>query len=226
MPGFETRGKGVKIMKKVILFGLLVVFFAGLLGSTALAGAPPSTGGPGGPTTKEKKKKFTLGFSGILTTGRVSTAMGPRTASDAQNYPYSINVAGEEGPFDGSYGFGVVLEYKINPSIRLFLDGNFYTYKRLVAEKGGYGNSGWVYEQSGWESPYIGPFEKDCYFYMDTTGFRIGTKYVFLPGQIQLWVGIGAGIYHWIATFGTGDRTGKWGSDAGYTRRYYRSDGC
>lgn len=38
-------------MKKRILFGMLVVFFGGLLGSTAFAGAPPSVGESGGPTT-------------------------------------------------------------------------------------------------------------------------------------------------------------------------------
>ena len=35
-------------MKKRILFGMLVVFFGGLLGSTSFAGAPPSVGGPAG----------------------------------------------------------------------------------------------------------------------------------------------------------------------------------
>ena len=55
-------------MKKRILFGMLVVFFGGLLGSTAFAGAPPSVGGPagapGGPTAPGKRGaiSFELGY--------------------------------------------------------------------------------------------------------------------------------------------------------------------
>jgi len=55
-------------MKKRILFGMLVVFFGGLLGSTAFAGAPPSVGGPagapGGPTAFGKRGaiSFELGY--------------------------------------------------------------------------------------------------------------------------------------------------------------------
>jgi len=56
-------------MKKSILFGLLVVFFGGLLVSTVFAGAPPSAKGPaegpGGPTTFGKKRgaiSFDLGY--------------------------------------------------------------------------------------------------------------------------------------------------------------------
>lgn len=55
-------------MKKSILFGLLVVFFGALLGSTAFAGAPPSVGGPavepGRPTAPGKRGaiSFELGY--------------------------------------------------------------------------------------------------------------------------------------------------------------------
>jgi len=56
-------------MKKTILFGMLVVFFGGLLGATAFAGAPPSVGGPAGepgrPTAPGKGRgaiSFELGY--------------------------------------------------------------------------------------------------------------------------------------------------------------------
>jgi len=55
-------------MKKSILFGMLIVFFGGLLGSTAFAGAPPSVegpaAGPGRPTTLGKRGavSFELGY--------------------------------------------------------------------------------------------------------------------------------------------------------------------
>jgi len=55
-------------MKKRILFSMLVVFFGGLLGSTAFAGAPPTVGGPagapGGPTAPGKRGaiSFELGY--------------------------------------------------------------------------------------------------------------------------------------------------------------------
>jgi len=55
-------------MKKRILFGMFVVFFGALLGSTAFAGAPPSVGGPagapGGPSGPGKRGAigFELGY--------------------------------------------------------------------------------------------------------------------------------------------------------------------
>jgi len=55
-------------MKKTILIGMLVIFFGGLLGSTAFAGAPPSAGGPavepGRPTAPGKRGalSFELGY--------------------------------------------------------------------------------------------------------------------------------------------------------------------
>ena len=49
-------------MKKGILFGMLVIFFGGLLGSTAFAGAPPSAARPAG----EPGRRITPGKRGAV----------------------------------------------------------------------------------------------------------------------------------------------------------------
>ena len=75
--------------------------------------------------------------------------------------------------------------------------------------------SDWVFEQSGYTDRYIA-FSEDAYFFMDTTGFRIGAKYSIPLGGMRLWAGAGVGYYYWKASYMTQDKSATWGSDDGY----------
>ena len=116
---------------------------------------------------------------------------------------------------ENPYGFGLSIDYNIDSSLRLFLDGNFYSYQRQVGVEGEYSSSFWVSEMTDYASNLIGPFDEDAYFYMKTTGFRVGVKYGFQRESFRPWVGAGIGIYSWNADYATADKTGSWGSDFG-----------
>ena len=118
-------------------------------------------------------------------------------------------------PIDSGYGFGLSVEYRLAPSLRLFLDGSHSSYRKQVGIAGRNSSSFWVYEMTGYGTNQL-LFNDDAYFYMDTTGFRLGAKLV-LPGRsFQPWVGAGYGYYRWDATYGTSDRSGQWGTEGGY----------
>jgi len=151
-----------------------------------------------------KNKPFTFGFSGFAGSGLVAPPISPKYEGFSGMVPM-------ESPF----GFSIILDYATSPEFHLFLDGTVSTYQKLVAKKDGYGTGFWVYEQTGYTSHDVGPFPENAYFFMDTTGFRLGGKYA-MPGAISPWVGLGFGFYSWTAAFLTADRTKTWGSDSGY----------
>ncbi len=107
------------------------------------------------------------------------------------------------------------MEYRLAPSLRLFLDGSHSSYRKQVGIAGANSSSFWIFEMTGYTTnePH---FDDDAFMYMDTTGFRLGAKLV-LPGSgIQPWIGAGVGYYRWDAAYVTGDRSSTWGSDGGY----------
>ncbi|MBE3133264.1 MAG: hypothetical protein IMZ55_07305 [Acidobacteria bacterium] len=139
---------------------------------------------------EEKESHFLLGFFGQYPFGQVNTAV----VSPEDSYA-------DFNPIDFGYGFGLSVEYRLAPSLRLFLDGSHSSF--------------WVYEMTGYTTNQL-HFNDDVFMYMDTTGFRLGAKLV-LPGRgIQPWIGAGVGYYRWDAAYMTGDRSSTWGSDGGY----------
>lgn len=151
-----------------------------------------------------KQKLFFAGFSGFVGDGTVA--------------PPITYEGGNSGmvPIENAYGFGINIEYTYSPGFRLFFDGMVSSYQKLVANKDGYGTGFWVYEQTDYESHSVGPFPYDCHYFMDTTGFRIGSKWA-VPGSVSPWFGLGLGFYSWTASFMNAERTKQWGSVSGTT---------
>jgi hypothetical protein len=105
---------------------------------------------------EEKESPFLLGFFGQYPFGQVNTAV----VSPEDSYA-NFN------PIDFGYGFGLSVEYRLAPSMRLFLGGSHSSF--------------WVYEMTGYTTNQL-HFNDDVFMYMDTTGFRLGAKLV-LPGS-------------------------------------------
>ena len=97
-------------------------------------------------------KKWQFSFGGVLMSGKVSTALLPVT----EEY-------GDMNPIESPFGFGLGIDYNLSPTMRLFFDGNFYTYRKQVGAVGEYSSSFWVYEMTDYESHFIGPFEEDAF---------------------------------------------------------------
>jgi len=150
--------------------------------------------------------KWTLSFGGVMMSGTVTPAL----------WPDGTGGFGGGLPIERPFGFGLSIDYNIDRSLRLFLDGNFYTYRKQVGIEGQASSSQWVFEMNNYETDLIN-FSEDAYFYMQTTGFRFGAKYAFQKGGFRPWVGAGIGFYAWKADYATADRSGSWGSDNGTT---------
>jgi hypothetical protein len=105
---------------------------------------------------EEKESPFLPGFFGQCPFGQVNTAV----VSPEDSYA-NFN------PIDFGYGFGLSVEYRLAPSMRLFLGGSHSSF--------------WVYEMTGYTTNQL-HFNDDVFMYMDTTGFRLGAKLV-LPGS-------------------------------------------
>ena len=156
--------------------------------------------------TSPTPHKWSLGFDGVIMNGTVTPALLPQ----GEGY------AGGGIPIESPYGFGLSIDYNVNQSFRLFLTGNFYTYRRQVGIEGQYSTSFWVSEMNDYETNLIS-FNEDAYFYMQTTGFRLGVKYGLQKNSLRPWVGAGIGFYAWKADYTTADRSKSWGSDNGTT---------
>lgn len=150
-------------------------------------------------------RNWGVSFGGFGMSGRVTTALLPEGGDDYADM----------NPIERPFGFGLSIDYKLAPNMRLFLDGNVTTYRKQVGIEGEYSTSFWVYEMTGYESHIIGPFTDDAYYYMDTTGMRLGLKYDFPAKGFRPWVGAGFGIYSWKADYATADHSASWGSDSG-----------
>lgn len=165
---------------------------------------PPAPGAAPATPAARKAAPWSFGAWGALPSGEhLATAITPRGASYQINEPES------------SYSFGLVLDYAVTPEIHAFLDGGLYSQGVDVAEAGGYASSFWVYEQTGYTSHDIGPFDTDVRYFMDTTAIRLGARYVLRLGSLEAYAGATLGVYAWTATYGTPDRKSKYGQDTG-----------
>ncbi len=52
-------------------------------------------------------------------------------------------------PIDSGYGFGLSVEYRLAPSLRLSLGGSHSSYRKQVGVVGANSPSFWVYEMTG-----------------------------------------------------------------------------
>lgn len=162
--------------------------------------APPAPPAPEPPAPKP----FALGFWGALPFGEhFATAITPAEASYQVNEP------------DTSWAFGLVIDYTVTPGLHAFFDGGMYRQSVEVASEGGTSGSFWVYEQTGYTTHSIGPFEHGARYFMDTTAMRLGVRYGVPLGSLEAWAGLTYGAYRWTATYGTPDRSGKYGQDTG-----------
>jgi len=148
------------------------------------------------------QSKYFIGFSGILGQG-----IDNGTALDYWGGK----------PYESSYGFGLTIDYPINESFRIFLDANYYTLQVFQADEGEIVQSQWIFEQSDYDHDIIGPMSTDVYYFMNTTMFRLGGKYVYSIGEkTDVWYGAGVGFCGWGAYYDTSDRTQTYGIDSGF----------
>ncbi len=160
--------------------------------------------------TKPKKSTF-FGF-GTYNLGLVTYL--PCKPLEGTYQPGSAYMISAQ-PYDLSYSLGIGIDYKILPNVGIFLDGGFSSWKKLIAEKGGYGVGAWIWEQSGYEDARVGPFPMDTYYYMDATSLRAGARYIFSKGKFEPWAGAGYGLYAWQATIGNRQEEKKYGQNSG-----------
>ena len=177
--------------------GLILVFC-----SASWAQLPTAATGEKAPAAE---KKWSVSFGGYAMSGRVTTAL----------LPVSGNDYADMNPIERPFGFSLAIDYKVGSSMRLFFDGGVSNYRKQVGIKDEYSTSFWVYEMTDYTSHIIGPFTDDAFFYMDTTGMRLGFKYDFQANGFRPWAGLGLGIYSWKADYATPDRGSSWGSDSG-----------
>jgi hypothetical protein len=86
--------------------------------------------------------------------------------------------------------------------------------KFQLAEKGSRSVSLWIFEQNDYYTPYSDVFDRDVYFFMNTTIARIGARYIFpVSKKIEPWIGIGYGFGTWTANFLTSDKKSTYGKD-------------
>ncbi len=159
---------------------------------------------PLAPPATKPAKPFHFGFWAALPFGEhFPTALTPGDAS------YQVDAP------DTSWALGIVGEYRIAPALRVFLDGGRYTESVQVAKAGQPSGSFWVYEQTGYTTHTMAPFDKNVRYYMDTTALRLGASYVIPFGSLEAWGGATVGVYAWQATYGTDNRSSKWGQTSG-----------
>jgi hypothetical protein len=167
----------------------------------APAPTPPAPAPAPAPAPPSRAKPFSFGVWGALPFGeKWATAITPIEATVQINRP------------DQSYAFGIVGEYAVTPEIKVFFDGGLYAQSVEVAQPGSNGVSFWVFEESGYSGNHqIGPFPDGVRYFVDTTALRLGAAYVQPLGSMSAWVGATVGAYKWQATYGTPDRSGKYG---------------
>jgi hypothetical protein len=176
-----------------------------ILGSITLAFGEEPAATPAPTLTTPQRPTFYLGFQGGGTSGKINAAASPKEAN------YAASMVDATG-----YFVGVSLETAIASQIKLFIDGNTAMQKTPVASSGGYANSFWVYEMSGYTSHDVGPFSTDVNAVIQGTGFRLGAKYFISDsGMFQPWIGLGYGIYTWSFDYLNSERTKSYGKATG-----------
>ena len=156
-----------------------------------------------------KENKYLVGFNFALATG-----IQPSTALTDASF-------GE--PLDKSYGFGVIIQRKITQNINIFFDANMYNYNMLLANQGDDVSSSWTTSEGAthWDEPgapqilYVHNLPTDVHFDMQTTGLRLGLKYILSNKKFQPWVGAAYGFYKWEANYFNENKDQSYGSDDG-----------
>jgi hypothetical protein len=180
-----------------------------VVNSAALEKTPPLSENP-------RKGRILIGFSGVYPTGT-----WPATA--LTNMGTTSFLKGQ-GSTVKSYGFGIMIQGKISNHFTLFLDGNSYDYNILLAKKGADVQSVWTVEESAthWDetgaphTQYVLDLPTDVHFDMQTTGFRLGGKFVMGNNSIRPWAGAAFGFYRWTANYFNEDKSKSYGKDEGF----------
>lgn len=161
-----------------------------------------------GDSTNKYWKTFSVKFLGTFDIGKeTSMPCWPENTS----YGYAMGGA----PVNG-YGFGVEIDFRPSRNIAFFFDITAHSWKFQVAREGSRSESDWVFEQNGYTTRYTGTFNRDVYFFMNTTIARIGTRYIFpLSEKMEPWVGLGYGFGAWTGNFLTTDKKSTYGNDSG-----------
>lgn len=185
---------------------LLALALLGMMVSTNNAQTAAPTQNLGGESNSVKTHKMSISFGGLLMSGRTTTAVLPTSGDDY----------GDMNPIESPFGLGLSFDYNVSPKMRLFIDGNAYSYRKQVGVAGENSESFWVYEMTDYETHYL-HFNDDAFFDMRTVGFRLGMKYDLPKGNTRPWFGMGVGVYSWKADYCTADRSKSWGSASGTT---------
>ena len=167
-------------------------------------------------TGTTEKSMILIGFQGVFPTGS-----WPATALSSGG---TTSFLKGNGNTVKSYGFGVMLQGNISKHFTLFLDANKYNYNIFLAKKGSDVQTPWTLAESAshWDEPgapqiqYVQNLPTDVHFDMQTTGIRLGGKFVMSNNNIRPWVGAGFGLYKWTANYYNGDKSKSYGKDDGY----------
>jgi hypothetical protein len=63
---------------------------------------------------------------------------------------------------------------------------------------------------------YVHNLPTDVHFDMQSTGFRLGGKYIIGNNKIRPWIGAAFGYYKWTANYFNADKGKTYGKDEGY----------
>jgi hypothetical protein len=140
-----------------------------------------------------KESKYLIGLNLQLPRGMV-----PSTA--LTNNGHSIK---------SSFGFGFVIQRKLTQSINIFMDINAYKYNLFLAGKGTDVQSSWTLAESTThlndpgapQVQSVNNLPTDVYFDMQSTGVRLGAKYIFGKKRFRPWAGAAFGLYDWEASY-------------------------
>lgn len=175
---------------------------------------------PGTPAEAEKKQaskvsRFLLGFSGVYPTGT-----WPATALSNMG---STSFLKSQGHTVKSYGFGVLIQGRVTDNFSLFFDMNAYEYNILAGKKGTDVQTVWTVAESAthWDESgapqiqYVHNLPTDVHFDMQSTGMRLGAKYIVGKNKIRPWLGAAFGYYTWTVNYYNEDKTKTYGKDNG-----------
>lgn len=202
-------------MKRLYHLLILVFISAGVSGQTspsvenivAVDFLPVQSIEDSGSDTKYWKT-FAPGFFGTIDFGReTSMPCWPETSS--------FNFAAGGAPVNG-YGFGVLIGYRPLKNLAFFFDIAAHSWKFQVAEEGSRSEGDWVFEQTDYDTRFTGQFDRDVWFFMNSTQARLGTRLIFpVNEKVEPWLGFGYGFSTWTGNFLSADKQSTYGSDTG-----------
>lgn len=153
-------------------------------------------------------KTFAPSFIGTLDFGK-ETSMPCWPETTTSNY-------GMGGAPVTGYGFGVGIGYRPMKNLAFFFDITAHSWKFQVAEEGVRSEGDWVFEQTDYNTRFTGEFNRDVWFFMNTTQARLGARYIFpVNEKVEPWLGFGYGFSTWTGNFLTADKKSTYGNDTG-----------